>query len=411
MVRLMEVGFCSSLLVTEKRLVGSMEALKKERIEELDVLRGLAFLAVVYQHVIGAFINKPDLPYQDAVMLGMIFNLLKFAVPAFVMITGITLLYNYYEKIHYPSFLLKRTKEIFIPYLCWTVIYFLYAHRYVDISVNVHWMKEFAREIFTPTIGYHLWYIVMIFQFYIFYPLILAVIKWCRRSFSFRTMLVGLVASYMILMWLSQNFLPTLGKDQPWLITKLVETRTMNALFYFIYFAIGGYAALKLKEWRNFTQHSIGWNTFMFWGLFIIVGYELIAGTSTKVILGYSTSLKNSMFFFTLSSLLLVYSYGMKLTESRSKLYEILRFIGRYSFGAYLAHALVITLLSRLLIDLGIPLTGQHSLTSSFLLLVCSSALSVFVTIGISRLPLGKLLVGSVPAGKKQNTKGISLPG
>ena len=68
---------------------------RRERIGELDVLRALAFLAVVLQHSLGIYIRSADVQLSESTMLGMLFNLSKFAVPTFVFLTGLTLLYNY----------------------------------------------------------------------------------------------------------------------------------------------------------------------------------------------------------------------------------------------------------------------------------------------------------------------------
>ncbi|MGC5328573.1 acyltransferase [Brevibacillus sp. SYSU BS000544] len=379
--------------------------MKKERIEELDVLRGLAFLAVVYQHVIGAFINKPAINYQEAIMLGMAFNLSKFAVPAFVMITGITLYYNYSEKIQYVSFIKKRATEIFIPFVIWTIIYYLYAHRNGPIQFDFLLLKELGSELIIPKIGYHLWFVVMIFQFYLFYPFILSFVTWCRAKVSLRMALLSLTVIYLFFMWLSSDYLLSVGSNLPWVIQKLIDTRTMNAFFYFMYFAIGALIALRLKEWRNFINRSFEWNIFLFVALFILVGYELISGNPSKVMIGYSTSLKISMFFFTVSSLMMIYDLCLRMTTSDSIVYRFFRFVGKYSFGAYLSHALVISLLSQTATAIGIPITGKNSLTGSLALLIPSSLLSVLLTVLISRLPLGMLLIGSVPKLKKKEGK------
>lgn len=379
--------------------------MKKERIDELDVLRGLAFLAVVYQHVIGAFINKPAINYQEAVMLGMAFNLSKFAVPAFVMITGITLLYNYAEKIQYVSFIKKRATEIFIPFMLWTIIYYLYAHRNGPIQIDFLLLKEIGSELINPKIGYHLWFVVMIFQFYLFYPFILSFVTWCRANMSLRMALLLLTTIYLFFMWLSSNYLPSVGSNLPGVIQKLIDTRAMNAFFYFMYFAIGALIALRLKEWRNFINRSFEWNSFLFVALFILVGYELISGNPSKVMIGYSTTLKISMFFFTVSSLMMIYDLCLRMTTSDSVVYRFFRFVGKYSFGAYLSHALVISLLSQAATAIGIPITGKNSLIGSTTLLILSFLLSVFVTVLISRLPLAKLLIGSIPKLKKKEGK------
>lgn len=63
--------------------------IRKERIAELELIRALGFLAVVYQHVIGVYMRVPGIDEQTAIVYGMLFHLLKFAVPAFIFMTGL----------------------------------------------------------------------------------------------------------------------------------------------------------------------------------------------------------------------------------------------------------------------------------------------------------------------------------
>lgn len=56
------------------KIPDSALATQKERIVELDVLRGLAFLAVVLQHAMGVYVRKADIQIADAAMIGILFN-------------------------------------------------------------------------------------------------------------------------------------------------------------------------------------------------------------------------------------------------------------------------------------------------------------------------------------------------
>jgi len=79
----------------------------KERIGELELIRAFGFLAVVYQHVIGVYMQAPGLDFETAAAFGLMFHLLKFAVPAFVLITGAVLFHNYSGNFSYLPFMRK----------------------------------------------------------------------------------------------------------------------------------------------------------------------------------------------------------------------------------------------------------------------------------------------------------------
>ena len=371
-------------------------AAPRERIVELDVLRGLAFLAVVLQHALGVYVRKADIQISDAVMLGMLFNFTKFAVPAFVFVTGIVLFYNYYEQLDYPKFIWKRTLEIFLPYLLWTGIYDLYYHGVP--AINHLWLKAFAKNVLFGTGAYHLWFVVMIFQFYLLYPVLLALFKWVRSWITTQLRFIGVItllaALYILLMWFSAGYIAG-GHFQVKayvLQLLLIKFRDRNFLFFSFYFVLGGIAGVSISKWRDFIIRSVSWNSMAFVALFVWIGYELMQGLSGgRINLNYSTSLKPSMFLYTVSEILLVYGLSLAIAKSGSRLLGLLDFTGKYSYGAYLVHALALNYVNKALTGF-VPL-ANYVWASTLAFMLCT-LLSLGVTGLISRIPYGKLLIG-----------------
>lgn len=368
----------------------------KERIVELDVLRGLAFLAVVLQHAMGVYVRKADIQIADSVMIGMLFNFTKFAVPAFVFVTGIVLFYNYYERFDYRNFIRKRTMEIFLPYLLWTGIYEIYYYGIPSISFT--WLKEFGKNIVLGTESYHLWFIVMIFQFYLLYPGLLALFKWIRNRISTGSRFVtavGLFAVfYTLLMWFSSSYIPggNFHVSSKAVQMFFVEYRDRNFLFFLFYFILGGIAGVSLVKWREFVIRSVGWNGLLFATLFIWIGYELMKGASGGLVnLNYSTSLKPSMFLYTVSEILLLYGLSLAIVKNGPGIFKPMAFVGKFSYGAYLAHALILGYAVRA-INRFAP--SEHYLWASIFAFILCSLGAMGVTILISRIPYGKLLIG-----------------
>ncbi|MFG0217191.1 acyltransferase, partial [Brevibacillus porteri] len=200
---------------------------RKERIGELDLIRAFAFLAVVYQHVIGVYIREPRLTEQVSIVYGMLFHLLKFAVPAFIFITGLVLFYNYSEKVNYISFMRKRITEILVPYGIWSVVYLYLMEKPLGEGAAFVW--NVSKHFLTGTSSYHLWFVVMIFQFYLLYPFWQRVFELFRRFVTSRFRLVvalgvsGLV--YGGLMWFSARYIPAHGFrfDMNWLDTYFIK--------------------------------------------------------------------------------------------------------------------------------------------------------------------------------------------
>ncbi|MFZ5642699.1 MAG: acyltransferase [Bacillota bacterium] len=370
----------------------------KEIIPELEIIRGLAFLAVVFQHTLGYYAQKPDIPLADAAALGMILHFTKFAVPAFVFVTGAVLFYNHYERINYSSFLLKRIKDIFVPYLLWTCIYEYYLNGVP--TVTIQWLNEFAKIIITGTGIYHLWFVIMIFQFYLAYPLLLSSFKQIRNSISTRTGLFTttslLISLYASLMWLSYSYIPVkdIHFSSFYAQSFLIEYRDRNFLFYLFYFVIGGMAGVNITKWRSFISRSVSWNIFLFAALYILVGYELLSGMlAGRIDFNYSTPLKPSMFFYAASEILLIYGLALTIVKYKSFITVLLSKLGNYSYGGYLAHALVLIVVAKHLNQFIPP---GHYVASSILTFFLCALGSTAITMILGWLPFGKLLTGPI---------------
>lgn len=385
---------------------------RKERIDELDALRALAFLGVVFQHTLGAFIREAGIPISESSMLGMLFNLNKFAVPTFIFITGLTLFYNYYERVDYPKFIRKRIVELLLPYFLWTLIYLLYVNQYHLPHVSRDWLIEFGKDVLLGGQYYHLWYIPMSFQFYLFFPVLLLLFKQVQKRINSRFKLItafllfGLF--YYWLMWFTVSYIGGGHLHvKGWLMTVLVRYLDRNFVLWIFYFVLGAAAGVAIHKWREFIIRSMQWNGFVFAGLFLWVGYELMrSAVHTGIVnLNFSTSLKPNMFLYTVSEILLLYGVSMAIANSGSIMQRGVKVVGKYSYGAYLAHAWVLNYTLR---GTNSIVSGHNALLKTFVVFVCCSVLSVALTWLISKLPYGNLLVGA--SGKRKKSNGIQLP-
>lgn len=109
-------------------------------------------------------------------ILGTVFNLVKFSVPAFIFISGLVMVYNYSHKINPLNFYRKRWKEICIPYLLWSLIYFTYYHW--NSSGGVYTGRDLLYNLLTGSASYHLWFVILIMQWYLVFPLLVPFFRW-----------------------------------------------------------------------------------------------------------------------------------------------------------------------------------------------------------------------------------------
>jgi peptidoglycan/LPS O-acetylase OafA/YrhL len=377
---------------------GFHTAAPRERIPELDILRGLAFLAVVFQHALGYYGQAGDILPAEAAVLGMMLHFTKFAVPAFVFVTGAVLFYNYFEGVSYPHFIKKRCVDILVPYIIWTCLYEMNLNG--PPPINFAWLTGFGQRLLSGSEVYHLWFVIMIFQFYLAYPLLLGTFKIAREMLPTRPRMIAaavlLTGGYAWLLWVSYSFIPekNVHFGYPLLQTLLIDNRDRNFLLFIFYFFLGGLAGAGIIKWRAFVRRSVSWNGFLFAFLYVWVGYELLTGgMGGRIDFNLSTPLKPSMFFYIVSELLLVYGLATAISGRVSFIRKFLAFAGKYSYGAYLSHVLV---LKYTLIQVGELLPAGHNILASLLAFVLCSLGSLALVFLIGTLPLGRLIIGPV---------------
>lgn len=315
----------------------------KTKIEELDYLRGLAMIAIVMQHVMG-YVNHPWAGWGDKVALSVIWQLINFGVPAFVFISGASLFYSYgsVEDFRYTPYLLKRIKLILLPYLLWTIIYY-YSSK-IQISVNI-WQQ--ASDLFyyfiTGRVSYHLWFVVMIFQFYLLYPLFLKAILAIKNTVATEKGILLIIMVffliYMVITWAYVDIVPGIGEKTDTSRIYLIIDKYSYLLFiwWIFYFVWGGIGGLSPDRFREWIRRLIPYNIFIWCGLFF---YQLYTYSAFSLY-------RPSVVLFVTSTIINIYQICVWLSRKENNIIsQLLSQVSKYSFSIYLAHPLVLDLIA-----------------------------------------------------------------
>ncbi|MBC9784655.1 acyltransferase [Heliobacterium chlorum] len=387
----------------------------KTYLGEVQILRGLAFIGVAFQHTLGPFMNQQGLGQSDAILLTILFNLAKFAVPLFVFMTGMVIFYNYYDTLEYPSFIVRRTKEVIIPYLVWSLIYVFHGVPFPQDFL--FFIRDVSQKILTGSTYYHLWFIVMIYQFYIVYPFFRSAAKQLEPRLRSEKSLILLMASlgavYLGLTWLSSSVIPHLDNlsGLPKLWSFFSEYRDRTFIFWFFYFILGGLAGLAVTQWRAWVEKTFLANSLLCLLLFILVTYEMWIQSYPSpagyvVNFNVSTSLKPSMALFSVSAIIFLYGLTLRFTRESNRVTAYLDRLGKHSFGAYLVHALTLEYTARVVYKFMQPLAIAPKIV---IILAGCVICAYYFSVIINRTPLAAYIVGS-GAKRKKFVSGSDLP-
>ena len=146
--------------------------LSRPKLTEIDIMRAIAIIAVLLIHGTSGATQLPLRTGSHAVFF-ILNKASLFTVPLFIWISGVVLFYSYYDRWEQGMSLVfwtKRLRKILIPYILWSLFYYLFNqfifHGRFGFDV-VHVIKL----LMSGNASYHLYYMIIIVQFYLLFPL------------------------------------------------------------------------------------------------------------------------------------------------------------------------------------------------------------------------------------------------
>ena len=372
----------------------------KQRIRELDTLRAIAFMAVVLQHAIGIYNQRGGLGLYTKWAMAFMFSLAKFAVPTFVFITGLVLFYNYYDSLDCRTFFAKRFREILVPYLIWS---FLYTFRNLHSwPFTAEFLQAYAKNLLLGTASYHLWFIVLIVQFYILFPVWRLLFRGAARvlpssAYRYAVLAAAFVSFLMLTEWASPGHFRT---GSP-LFMKLIKYRDRTFLLWFGYFLLGGLAGFNLDKFYTILKRIAVPGLIVYLGFTGYFTYYLSHRQET-LNLTFVTSFKSSMVLTSLAAIASYYFLSVYISNNLTDRFPFFDILGRYSFGAYLGHALVLHYTTIFVTGLTPNAGVLFHLSLTFVLAII---LSLALALLLGKIPVGSLVVGRVYKGQVKNQK------
>ena len=345
---------------------------KSQNIGWISNLRLIALYAVIILHCTSPLLmGFGKVPAADWWQADFLNALVRFAVPVFVMITGALLLHREYE---IGDFLKKRLTRVVIPFLFWSLVYVWYSWYNEEITFGSDVWANIRQVLHLLKTGsaYHLWYVYMLIGLYFFIPVIG---KFVRNAGEKEIL-------YFLIVWFA-----VMTITQPYL-SRYNPSVDMHYFAGFAgYLVLGHY--LANKEFN--LKHLRGWMILLF-----LLGIAIIA-IGSRLLIAYP-KYPGTMFYEPVNPAVMLLSASIFLIVKNTHpkvspaIIHIRDFAGKYNYGIYLAHALVLFFLED---PFGINYKLCMPLISIPLTALLAFIISLLLVWPINKLPwVGKWISG-----------------
>ena len=338
----------------------------KKRETELDILRLLAMLAVIWVHVGG--METDSLPTSDPNCQWLIFlkSIMTWEIPVYVMISGRFFLDP--DRQMPFSKILKAIGRLVIVFIVWNVVYQAY---YIPMGsyAGLNWKGILSQALIGP---YHFWYLYMIVGLYLITPFLrkIAEDKRLAEYFIGLFFLFTLLTKYAVV-------LPFVG---PTLDSMLGSMNMKFVLGYSGYYVLGYYLRkFPLSDKRERVLYVCG--TVL---LLLVAAANTFCsvreGAYTERFAGYT----NPNTIIVAAAIYTLFTKRISNVQFSEKATKLISKLSEYSFGVYLIHALLLDVFALA----GLKPTVLHPLLAMPLITALAFAVAAALVVLIRKIPL-----------------------
>ncbi|GAB3132085.1 acyltransferase [Tsukamurella serpentis] len=229
---------------------------------ELDIVRIVTFAGVIFDHCV----SGTTFPFSVA--SNAVQTVFHYTRNAFFALTGFVLVYQYRDrKLDAVDFWRRRYKAVGLPFLTWTVFYWLY-HMYIMwppafgnitrtfTTWESTWdaVKVLGYDLLTGDAWYHLYFVFVTMQVYLIFPLLLKFLRWTWGYH--RYLLAGSLAFHLVLLHYMTTARPQIFNYG--LLSTLWNHLPATLLPYQFFTLLGCIAAMHIEGARAFIRRVRG---------------------------------------------------------------------------------------------------------------------------------------------------------
>lgn len=317
--------------------------MNSNRVIYFDYLRVFATYAVMILHIASQNWHKTDVNQIDWQTFNFYASIARWGVPIFLMMSGALFLSRDMSISHIFK---KSVLRMFLTFVAWSFIYYLLAGNIFPDNLNndsfitrfFALFKDGKTRKFVSIINshYHLWFVPMIAGLYICVPIIKKVVEDKRIAKYF--LLLAFIFQFIIPQ--TVTLVNDFGSENLQLITTAINKR-INAmsmkmvLGFSFYFVLGYYLSnIHFDRKKKFTVYILG----LFGFLFTILADLVVALKTQAPSQNYYGNFCVNIVFEAVAVFVLFKSINF----NHEKFNCFIKLMSKWSFGAYLIHALFI---------------------------------------------------------------------
>lgn len=302
----------------------------KNKIYEIEIMRALGCLLVVLIHVTAFFwttFTPGSLAFKSVVLMN---TLARFVVPCFIFMSGFVLYYAYSDKEINPlTFYKKRMSKVLIPYLIWCVIYIFWNIRFQGYAYDV---KSVLRYIILGKANSHLYFVCLIIQFYVLFPLIIKVFKWFKNRYLATLFFFGF------------NFYFIFN-------VKLFYSSRLF-MYYIMFFVLGLFIADLKKKPLTSTKWLKVISVMSVLCYLVITVYYVVNSYKNKITMPLILPkfFNISWWLYSILSIIVLYVFFQFVVQKQASIlkWKSIDLLSRHSFAIYLSHSFFMKILHKL---------------------------------------------------------------
>ena len=346
---------------------------KSNRIVYMDVLRVIACFSVIMIHSSARYVVKDIGSFNFWV--GNIFDgLARIGVPLFVMISGALMLDKNYQ--FSTQKIIKHIIRMIVFFVFWSALYCIF--NIVGSIIIEHESIDITKIIVSLIKGhYHLWFVYLIIGLYLIVPLLRLWVNDTNKKYVEYFIILSIIFTYIIPQIIS------IGSNYSNLfehINDIIERKL--SLKY-----VGGFTTYFILGWyiNNYELNNkrIIYILGLFGVLITIMGTYILSNTTGKALQMYG-NLYINVLFQTVAVFVIIKDKFKNMHTN-----NIINSISKYSLGIYAIHALIVTIMYRIIEKVNI----DFALINIPVVFIVSFVFAYLISFILSKIPVLKKVV------------------